>query len=139
MTSFLSPLLRAGSTNHALENLRTHSVVAERLLPAFDSAQRRKGLLGRDSLPQGSALIIAPCSAVHTFFMRFAIDVAFVARDGRVIKVRPAVRPWRIAAAFRAFAVVELPAGALAQSQTVPGDVLICRVADPPRHQSNSS
>ncbi len=120
MKSFLSPLLRAGSTPHLLENSRTHCAVATTLLTAFDSADRRKGLLGRDSLPDGTALIIAPSNAVHTFFMRFPIDVAFVQRSGRVIKVRSAVNPWRIAAAFRAFAVIELAAGALARSDTRP-------------------
>ena len=131
MKSFLNPLVRAGSTPHLLENSRTHRAVAKTLLTAFDSADRRKGLLGRDSLPPGTALIIAPSNAVHTFFMRFPIDVAFVHRNGRVIKVRSAVKPWRIAAAFRAFAVIELAAGALAQSDTRPGDILICRAIDP--------
>lgn len=131
MTSFLRPLLQPGAIPHVLENVRTRRVVAAQLLTAFDSASRRQGLLGRDSLPEGSALIIAPSNAVHTFFMRFPIDVAFVRRDGRVIKVRSAVRPWRMTASLRAFTVIELPAGALAQSNTVRGDVLICRPADP--------
>jgi uncharacterized membrane protein (UPF0127 family) len=124
MPSFLSPLLRGDAAPYRLENVRTGTVVAERLLTAFDSPTRRKGLLGRDSLPEGTALIIAPCNAVHTFFMRFAIDVAFVTREGRVLKVRAAVRPWRMTAALRAFAVVELPAGALALTNTVAGDIL---------------
>ena len=112
-----------------LENVSTQRVIAEQLLTAFDSASRRQGLLGRDSLPGGSALIIAPSNAVHTFFMRFPIDILFVRRDGHVIKVRSAVRPWRIAASLRAFAVIELPAGSLAQSKTTRGDRLICRPA----------
>jgi len=124
MPSFLSPLLRDDAAPYRLENVRTGTVVAERLLTAFDSPTRRKGLLGRDSLPESTALIIAPCNAVHTFFMRFAIDVAFVTREGRVLKIRAAVRPWRMTAALRAFAVVELPAGALALTNTVAGDVL---------------
>ena len=127
MPSFLSPLLRADSASYSLENVRTGAVVDKRLLTAFDSQARRKGLLGRDSLPEATALVIAPCNAVHTFFMRFAIDVAFVTREGRVIKVRAAVRPWRMTGALRAFAVVELPAGALALTNTVPGDVLVVR------------
>ena len=130
MKSFLSPLLRASATDYVLENLRTGHVVADRLLTAFDSASRRQGLLGRDSLPAGAALIIAPSNAVHTFFMRFPIDVAFVRRDGRVIKVRSTVRPWRITASLRAFAVIELSSGALSQSSTEPGDILICRAVD---------
>jgi len=139
MKSFLNPLFRARDTEHVLENTRTGEVVADHLLRAFDSAERRQGLLGRESLAEGSAIIIAPCSAVHTFFMRFAIDIAFVARDGKVLKVRSAVRPWRLAAALGAFAVVELAAGGLARSRTESGDVLICRPACPPHDRSTRS
>jgi len=128
MKSFLSPLLKADGSALALTNTRHGRIVARTLLTAFDSQSRRKGLLGRDSLPEGSALIIAPCQAVHTFSMRFAIDVAFVAKDGLVLKVRHAVPPRRITGALRAFAVIELPAGALEASDTRPGDRL--QVAD---------
>jgi hypothetical protein len=69
-------------------------------------------------------MVIAPSNAVHTFVMRFPIDLAFVTRDGRVVKTRSGVRPWRVAAAFRAYAVIELPAGTLARCDTVPGDTL---------------
>jgi len=137
--SFLSPLLRNDPTPHVLENARSGAIVADNLLTAFDSASRRQGLLGRDSLPEGNALIIAPSNAVHTFFMRFPIDIAFVRRDGRVIKVRSAVGPRRLAAAIRGFAVVELPAGALARSRTEPGDMLICRPVNPPLDPSIGS
>ena len=130
MTSFLDPLLRADAHDHVLENARTRMVVADRLLTAFDSASRRRGLLGRDGLPVGTALIIAPSNAVHTFFMRFPIDVAFVRRDGRVIKARAAVRPWRLTASLRGFTVIELPAGTLERSNTICGDRLICRPSD---------
>jgi uncharacterized membrane protein (UPF0127 family) len=124
MSSFLSPLLRGGGSSFVLTNTRTGRSVARTLLTAFDSASRRRGLLAHDSLPEGTALIIAPSNAVHTFSMRFAIDVAFVAKDGHVVKVRSAVKPWRVAAAWRAFAVVELAAGALETSGTRAGDVL---------------
>jgi uncharacterized protein len=130
MKSFLSPLLRNAAADHVLENVKTGRVVADRLLTAFDSASRRQGLLGRDGLPAGSALIIAPSNAVHTFFMRFPIDILFVGRDGRVIKVRSAVPPWRMTASLRAFAVIELAAGSLAQSNTTAGDHLLCRPAN---------
>jgi uncharacterized membrane protein (UPF0127 family) len=122
--SFLDPILRADATALALSNGRNGLIVARTLLTAFDSASRRRGLLHRDVFADGSALIIAPCSAVHTFFMRFAIDVAFVSRGGRVLKLRPDMRPWRIAAAWRAFAVIELPVGALKRADIRTGDVL---------------
>jgi uncharacterized membrane protein (UPF0127 family) len=124
MKSFLSPLLRSSGSPLVLTNTRNNRIVARTLVTAFDSASRRRGLLAHDSLAEGSALIIAPTQAIHTFSMRFAIDVAFVAKDGRVLKVRSALAPWRIAAAWRAFAVVELPAGALEQSDTRVNDQL---------------
>src|SRR5690349_9310895 len=130
MKSFLSPLLRADSSPHVLENVRTGRVIAAHLLTAFDSSSRRQGLLGRDGLADGTALIIAPSNAVHTFFMRFPIDIVFVRRDGRVAKVRSGVGPRRIAASLRAFAVIEMAAGSLAQSDATAGDYLVCRPAD---------
>ncbi len=89
---------------------------------ALDSTARRKGLLGRDSLPSGHALVIAPSNLVHTFGMRFDIDILFVARDGRVLKARRAVSPRRIAGALGGFAVIELAAGELERSDTTRGD-----------------
>jgi uncharacterized protein len=127
MKSFLGPLFRGDAHRYVLENTRNTEIVADHLLTAFESTGRNRGLLGRDSLDAGTAMILAPCTAVHTFFMRFSIDIAFVTRDGRVIKVRAAVAPWRMAAALGAFAVIELPAGSLGRSNTVRGDVLSLR------------
>lgn len=132
MASFLK-LLREGARSQRLLNGRTGAVIATDILAAFDSESRRTGLLKHESLPDGSALIIAPSNAIHTFFMRFDIDVAFVARDGRIVKICHGLRPWRIAAALRAFAVVELPAGVLAHSDTRIGDTLSI---SPPGHSS---
>ena len=76
-------------------NERTGEVVAHDVEIADTRATRRRGLLGRDRLAPGSALVISPCLAVHTAFMRFAIDVVFLDRDDRVVKVSPEVRPFR--------------------------------------------
>ena len=127
--SFLQPLLRTSSEGCALVNRRTGLVLADQLIRAFDSATRRKGLLHHGALPQGSAMIIAPSNAIHTFFMKFPIDVAFVGRDGLVRKVCEAVRPWRICATLRAYAAIELPVGAIRSSNTVAGDMLVIRSA----------
>ena len=70
-----------------------------------------RGLLGRRGLESGEGLLLRPAASVHTFFMRFAIDVVFLSRDGEVLKVADRVPPWRTAAAKGARAVVELPAG----------------------------
>ena len=124
MSTFLRDLLQHPQMRHRLINERHGQVIATHLLSAFDSNSRRTGLLKHDSLPEGSALVIAPSNAIHTFFMRFDIDVAFVAKDGRILKVRHAMPPWRMAGALRGFAVVELPAGVLARSKTSVGDTL---------------
>ena len=97
---FLRPLLRDPQAAWALES-GSGSLVARRLEAAFDSASRRRGLLGRDTWTD-AALVIAPCNAVHTFFMRFPIDVLFVDRSGAIVGVRKAVPPWRIAVGWRA-------------------------------------
>jgi hypothetical protein len=91
---------------------------------ADTGARRSKGLLGRTGLGPGEGLWIVPCEAVHTFGMKFAIDLMYIDRNRRVVKVRRAVRPGRISAAIRAHSVVELPPGAIASSKTERGDLL---------------
>jgi uncharacterized membrane protein (UPF0127 family) len=124
MPTWVTPLLREPARRFRLVNAVSRAVIATAVTGAFDSATRRRGLLGRDSMPPGEALIIAPTNAIHTFFMRFDIDVAFVDRDGRVLKVTSRMRPWRLSAAMRAFGVVETPAGVFASASTARGDVL---------------
>jgi len=124
MPTFLSPIMAGSAESYVLQNSRTGRVIAGEVEPAFESKARNRGLLGRAGMDDGSALILAPCSSVHTFFMRFAIDVLFVASDGRVLKLYPALPAWRIAFAFRAFAAIELPAGTAAASDTRSGDTL---------------
>ena len=120
---FLRPLLKRPPAA-ILRNVRTGKTVASVLETAFDSASRNKGLLGRDGLPAGHALLIVPGMLIHTFAMRFAIDIVFVARDGRVLKVRPSVPKGRITGAWGSFAVIELAGGELKSSETKPGDYL---------------
>jgi len=124
MATFLSPLVARPEAGLALRNARTGRIVARRLLPAFDSQTRRTGLLKHTSLDDGEAMVIAPTNAVHTWFMKFDIDIAFVARDGRVLKARDTVRPWRMTGALGGFAVIEMKAGSFAASDTVRGDQL---------------
>lgn len=57
--------------------------------------ERAKGLIGRRGVPLGKGLLIPRCNAIHTFFMSFAIDAAFLDRDDNVVKVVRNIRPWR--------------------------------------------
>ena len=103
MTSFLQPLLREGADRQRIVNTRSGKVVADQLLTAFDSESRRKGLLKHGSLPHSTALIIAPTNAIHTFFMKFPIDIVFVSKAGRVLKIRSSVPAWRMTASLGAY------------------------------------
>jgi len=106
-----------------LVNRRNGAVLAERVERATGAWERMRGLLGRRDLPQGDALAIEPCTSIHTFFMGFAIDAAFLDRNGKVIRALSDLRPFRATRIHPSAAqVVELPAGTLARTDTRPGD-----------------
>lgn len=107
-----------------LVNDRTKAVVASTVELALTRKVRRKGLLGRDRLEADTAMLISPCCSVHTVSMRFPIDVVFVDREGRAVRLVHALQPWRLAASFRARAVIELAAGRLRACGVEVGDRL---------------
>ena len=89
----------------------TGSLVATAEL-ADTPLSRTIGLLGRESLDPGAALVLDPCDTIHTWFMRFPIDVIFASRDGEVIRAFDEVRPFRLARGTRrARITIELPSG----------------------------
>ena len=112
------------ATKLTVRNSTRESVVADAAEVAATSATRRTGLLGRKALYSGQGLWIVPCGAIHTFFMRFAIDVLYLDRKKRVRKMRTGLPPWRLSACFTAHSVLELPVGVIAQSGTQRGDQL---------------
>ena len=131
MPTFLTPLTRSDAASLVLRNERTGAAVADRLLPALDSETRRTGLLKHSSLPCGEAMVIAPTNAIHTFFMRFPIDAAFLTPGGEVIKAFHTLRPWRVTSIYpRAQSVLDLPAGTLDHTRTREGDVLVFDSSD---------
>jgi len=119
-----------------LINARTSMAVASVVELAVTRADRRRGLLGRDALDVSAGMMLAPCLAVHTAFMRFPIDVVFVDREGVVRKIVRQMKPWRIAASPRAYAVIELAAGI--ERDVVPGDRLFLSGAVPGAESSEA-
>ncbi len=91
--------------------------------PAFRWHQRLIGLLGRRQLPDDEALWLRPCGSVHTFGMRFAIDVLFLDADDTVVHVEHGLTPWRVARAS-AVSVVELAAGVARRNGIDVGDAI---------------
>ena len=100
--------------------------MASRAEKAESHWARLVGLMGRRVLPEGGGLLIRPCSSVQTTFMRFAIDVVFLDRDGQVVKIVPELKPYRGAFGGRgARSALELPAGAAAHCGIAVGDRLV--------------
>ena len=99
-------------------------MLADRAGIADTSAKRQTGLLKHARLEPGEGLWITPCEAVHTIGMKFPIDVLFLDKKRRVVKIRHAMPRWRMSGAFRAHSVLELPSGTAAATQTVAGDQL---------------
>jgi uncharacterized membrane protein (UPF0127 family) len=107
-----------------LIHVRTGAVVASSVDMALTRSERRKGLLGRDSLADDAAIFIAPCFAIHTVGMGFPIDVAFVDAGGRTVRLVHRLQPWRLAASIGGCAVIELAAGRLREYDVNVGDRL---------------
>lgn len=99
--------------------LATSAIVAD------SSETRRTGLLKHSSLEPGEGLWIVPCEAVHSFWMKFDIDVLYLNRDKKVRKIRHGMKPWKLSFCLPAHSVLELPAGTAARTKTEPGDQLL--------------
>ena len=100
------------------------TIVCERCTVADSPLTRLRGLLGRDGLESGEGLLLRPASAVHTYFMRFPIDVVFLDRSLIVVGISDDVDPWRATSQRGAKAVLELPAGESARRGLAVGDQL---------------
>ena len=107
-----------------MRNETRNTVLADAAEVADTSAKRRTGLLKHSRLEPGDGLWIRPCESVHTFFMKFPIDLVYLDKRLKVRKVRHAVPAWRLSACLSAHSVLELPAGTAQQTQTAAGDVL---------------
>ncbi len=123
--SVLKPVNKpAANQRFRVVNLTRDTVLASSLEVADTGKTRGKGLLGRESLSSGEGLWIIPCESVHTFFMRFAIDLVYLDREKRVKKLRCKVVPWRMSACLSAHSVLELPSGIIGATRTQCGDKL---------------
>jgi uncharacterized membrane protein (UPF0127 family) len=125
-------LVYIGTLAIRVRNITRGATLAEHADVADTSAKRRTGLLKHTGLAPGEGLWIAPCEAVHSFFMKFTIDVLYLDDKLRVRKVHPRMAPWRISACLTADSVLELPAGTIAATATERGDQLQIEKLSPP-------
>ncbi len=107
-------------------NLTKETLLADKVILANTPFSRIKGLLGKQSLGGSEALIIEPCNSIHTFFMRFAIDVLFLDSQGKVVGIKENMPPFRLSRIYpKAKRVVELPPPAINQSRTCLNDQVV--------------
>ncbi len=96
--------------------------------------ERSRGLLGRKALEPGRGMVIAPCSSVHTWFMRFALDLIFFSRDLRIVKTSVNVQPWRVVpGGWSSWGVLEVQTGWFPWSRVSFSDLLIVRAPEKKR------
>jgi hypothetical protein len=109
---------------HIFNQTRNVSLITQgRLADTF--WLRLKGLLGTTSLGEGQGLILVGEKSIHTFFMKFPIDVVYVDKDYQVLRTDVNMSPYRIGPFITQSAyVLEMPVGTIAATATQPGDQL---------------
>lgn len=106
-------------------NSSKNIVIATEVKMAKNFFTRTIGLLSRKSLSKEEGLVIKPCSSIHTFFMKFAIDVLFVNKKGQIVALYENVKPWRVLPLhFTSSYVIELPAGTILDKNIDKEDVV---------------
>ena len=108
-----------------VQNIRSQKILGTQIRCAQSFRDRLIGLLSTKELPHNKGLWITPCRSIHTFFMKFSIDVLFLSDQMEVIKMHSNMKPFRITPCYsKAKTVLELPSGTIHSSQTQLGDIL---------------
>lgn len=116
--------MSSGTTVRVVNETRQRTL-AESAKRADGFFARGKGLMFAPPLPEGGGLIIEPCSSIHMLFMRYALDIIFIDRQGKVLFMYEGIKPWRIGRLVRgARAAIELPTGSIERTETSVGDQL---------------
>ena len=113
----------AKPASSVIRNGRTGDLLASTAEEAEGPGKSLMGLMFKKRIPDGYGLVFRPARGIHTNFMRFPIDLIFFDRDHRVVKVRPAMVPWRWDFTMAA-GVIEMNPGSAAQANLQPGDQL---------------
>lgn len=106
-------------------NTKTGAIIAEKAKITKNFKERSIGLLNRKILEPGEALLIKPCNSIHTFFMRFPIDVAFLTKEGKVVGIVKDMAAWRFASCIlEGYMTLEMPTGSIERCYIRIGDLL---------------
>ena len=108
-----------------IKNITKNITLATKVVLANTSLTRMRGLLGKASLEEDSALVILPCQSVHMFFMKFSIDVVFVNKDNVVVGLCSNIPPFAFSPIFwKSACAIELPTGTIERTKTEIGDLM---------------
>ncbi len=108
-----------------LHNVTRDAILAKEPYRARTLWTRARGMIGRKFSDQCDALIFEHCNAVHSLFMSQSLDLLFVSRENRILRVREGFPPWRLCERCgEAYLVIELPAGVIRRTGTETGDVI---------------
>ncbi|TVR74988.1 MAG: DUF192 domain-containing protein [Sphaerobacteraceae bacterium] len=108
-----------------VKNRTRDRLIGDSVEIASSFCQRGRGLMFVSGLDEGAGLIIDPCSSIHTFWMRFPLDVLYMDRESRVVRADSKMKPWRIGPIFTgAKWVIELPPGTISATGTQAGDII---------------
>ncbi len=101
-----------------------NKILSKNILLAETFLSRLIGLMFKEKLVDADGLLIDPCRSIHTFFMKYSLDIVFLSEENKVIKIIRHMKPWRLSwIYFRAIKTLELPAGQL-PSDVKEGDFL---------------
>ena len=107
----------------AINRTKNNQIVANTVEMATNPWTRFKGLMGRHSIPDGHSLWIEPCADIHSFFMKFEFDALYLDKNGIVLHIVEAMKPWRVSKWVKGTqSVLELNKGVIKASQTSLGD-----------------
>jgi len=108
-----------------LSNQGNHRSLISHVMRTSNIFERMRGLLGRAPLLPDQALLITSCSSIHTFFMQYPIDLAFINNKWQIKKLIPALKPFRMAWVSGTSMVVEMPVGTIEQIKLEEGITLL--------------
>jgi uncharacterized protein len=107
----------------AVKHIPSGTYIAERAFYANTMWDRARGWLGKPRAEAGEGLLLRPCSSIHTMGMKFSLDLLFLDKGNRVVKLMRSLSPWR-AVLSGAQGILELPAGTLTRVPVKVGDLL---------------
>jgi uncharacterized membrane protein (UPF0127 family) len=108
-----------------LRNKTENIILSTEVIVAENFFDRLKGLLGKDNLPANTCIIISPCKSIHTFFMKFTIDVIFIDKNYKVIEIIKNIKPCKTSKYIKkAWAVIEISNDSIISSKVSVGEEL---------------